>query len=53
MTMTNFELRKRARKLWKSPYNQQKWVRAVLILGDKWLLAKKVERITPMNSAVR
>ena len=26
-------------------YNQRKWVRAVLRLGDKWLLAKQVERI--------
>lgn len=26
-------------------YNQRKWVRSVLRLGDKWLLAKQVERI--------
>lgn len=26
-------------------YNQRKWVRSVLKLGDKWLLAKQVERI--------
>lgn len=26
--------------------NQRKWVRAVLMLGEKWLLAKKVERRT-------
>lgn len=24
--------------------NQRKWLKAVALLGDKWLLAKKVER---------
>ncbi len=26
-------------------YNQRKWIRSVLKLGDKWLLAKNVQRI--------
>lgn len=47
------ELRRRARCLYNNSqvpqslnqYNQRKWVRSVLRLGDKWLLAKQVERI--------
>ena len=43
---------KMARRLWNVDYlpkdinraNARKWVRSVRILGDKWLLAKKVER---------
>lgn len=27
--------------------NQRKWLKAVGVLGDKWLLAKKVERRGP------
>lgn len=42
----------RARRLWTSPFasdqinrsNQLKWVRAVRMLGDKWLLASYVQR---------
>lgn len=40
------------RQLWNAPFvpqqinraNQLKWVRSVRRLGDKWLLAKHVER---------
>lgn len=47
------ELRRRARQLYNNAlvpsttnqHNQRKWVRSVLQLGDKWLLAKHVERI--------
>lgn len=48
----NTKLLKMARKLWNVDYvpaeinriNQLKWARAVHMLGDKWLLAKYVER---------
>lgn len=36
--MSNEELRRRARKLWSDPVLQRKWVRAVLLLGERWLL---------------
>lgn len=50
--MSNSQLRQQARRMFNSELvpdhinriNQRKWVRSVLILGDKWLLAKKVER---------
>jgi hypothetical protein len=40
------------RKLWNVAYmpreinraNQRKWVRSVRVLGDRWLLAKHIER---------
>jgi hypothetical protein len=40
------------RALWNSPHvppainraNQRKWIRSVRLLGDKWLLAKHIER---------
>ena len=48
----NTKMLKMARRLWNVDYlpkdinraNARKWVRSVRILGDKWLLAKKVER---------
>jgi len=51
--MQTQELRRKARKLYNNnqvpqevnQYNQRKWVRAVLKLGDKWLVAKQVGRI--------
>ena len=51
--MNTEELRRKARQLYNNKlvsedvnqYNQRKWVRSVLRLGDKYLLAKKVERI--------
>ena len=43
----NTRLLKKARELWPSSrYNQLHWARAVHRLGDKWLLAKHVERKT-------
>ena len=46
------ELRAKARENWNSEYvpahinqaNQRKWVRAVLMLGEKWILAQPVQR---------
>ncbi len=40
------------RQLWNCPYvpesinraNQRKWIRSVRMLGNKWLLAKHIER---------
>lgn len=47
------DLLRRARRLWGVDYvpreinraNQLKWARAVARLGDKWLLAQKVQRL--------
>jgi len=51
--MQTLKLRRKARCLFNNSavpqalnqYNQRKWVRSVLRLGDKWLLAKQIERI--------
>jgi len=51
--MTRVQLIRHALKLWNIPYvsretnraNARKWVRSVEQLGDKWLLAKQVERV--------
>jgi hypothetical protein len=51
--MQTQELRRKARQLYNNKQvptevnqlNQRKWVRSVLKLGDKWLLAKQVGRI--------
>jgi hypothetical protein len=51
--MNTQELRRKARQLYNNKLvstevnqlNQRKWVRSVLKLGDKWLLAKQVGRI--------
>lgn len=40
--MTTLTLRRRARELWATPYLQRQWVRSVLRLGDRWLLAQPV-----------
>lgn len=40
--MQTFELRKKARQLWHTPYNQRAWIRSVLMLGDRWLLSKPI-----------
>ena len=54
MTPTSiFELRQKARALYNNDmvpehtnqHNQRQWVRAVIRLGDKWLIAKQVKRI--------
>jgi len=47
------ELMRRARTMWNSPlvptsvnrHNQRAWVRSVLRLGDKWLLAQPIRRV--------
>lgn len=47
------ELRRKARKLYNNEmvseavnqHNQRKWVRAMLKLGENWLLAKQIKRI--------
>jgi hypothetical protein len=53
MTPTSkFELRQRARTLYNNDmvpdhinqHNQRQWVRAVMRLGDKWLLRRPIER---------
>lgn len=51
--MTRAQLVRHALKLWNVPYvskeinraNARKWILSVERLGDRWLLAKKVERI--------
>ena len=51
--LSKFELRQRARTLYNNDmvpdhinqHNQRQWVRAVIRLGDKWLIAKQVKRI--------
>jgi hypothetical protein len=51
--MTEYELNQRAKQLWHcgiasiDNHNRAAWVRSVLRLGDKWLLAKPVARVTP------
>ena len=54
MTPTSmFELRHKARALYNNDmvpehinqHNQRQWVRAVMRLGDKWLIAKPIKRI--------
>lgn len=44
--MSTLELRRRARQLWSSRHNQRAWVRSVLALGNRWLLAQPVGRKT-------
>ena len=51
--MQTQKLRRKARELYNNSmvsdsvnqYNQRKWVRAMLKLGENWLLAKQVQRI--------
>jgi hypothetical protein len=48
----NVQMLRHVRKLWNVDYiprevnrtNQLKWVRSVRSLGDRWLLAKHIER---------
>ena len=44
MATDTLTLRRKARALWDNKTYQRAWLRSVLMLGDKWLLAKKVER---------
>jgi len=51
--MSTYKLKRHAVKLWANPmvprhivrHNRRAWLRSVLLLGNKWLLAQKVERI--------
>lgn len=51
--MQTEQLRRKARVLFNNTqvpqktnqHNQRQWVRSVLKLGDKWLVAKNIERI--------
>jgi hypothetical protein len=53
--MNEETLHKRAKELWNcgitsvDNHNRAAWVRAVQRLGDKWLYAVKVPRITPLR----
>lgn len=56
--LTNEQLRRKARKLYNNDmvpehtnrHNQRKWVRAVLRLGNHWLIAKPIERLHATES---
>jgi hypothetical protein len=51
--LTNEQLRRKARKIYNNDmvpehtnrHNQRKWVRAVLRLGNHWLVAKPIGRL--------
>jgi hypothetical protein len=51
--MTTRQLLRRARSLWRTPgvpertnrYNRHAWVRAMQVLGDRWLFATRVQRV--------
>lgn len=51
--LTPKALMRHAKELWNSPmvspelnrYNRKAWVRSVMRLGDRWLLARRVRRI--------
>lgn len=51
--MSRIQLLRHAIELWYVPYvpkeichaNARKWIRSIDRLGDRWLLAKKVQRI--------
>ena len=51
--MSKTQLIRHALKLWNVPHvprevnrsNARKWIRSVQLLGDKWLLMKKIERL--------
>jgi hypothetical protein len=55
---STFELRQKARALYNNDmvpehtnqHNQRQWVRAVMRLGDKWLIAKPIKRIETLTS---
>lgn len=50
--LSKFELRQKARSLFNNDmvpehinqHNQRQWVRAVMRLGDRWLVRKQIER---------
>lgn len=56
MTLQNLTIKallRHSKTLWNSPFvteevnrhNRRAWVRSVALLGDKWLLAKRVQRV--------
>jgi hypothetical protein len=55
---SKFELRQKARTLFNNDmvpehtnqHNQRQWVRAVMRLGDKWLIAKPIKRIETLTN---
>jgi hypothetical protein len=56
--LTTEQLRRKARKMYNNDmvpehinrHNQRKWVRAVLRLGDHWLIAKPLGRLNATES---
>jgi hypothetical protein len=56
--LTNEQLRRKARKIYNNDmvsdhinrHNQRKWVRAVLRLGDHWLIAKPLGKLNATQS---
>lgn len=49
--MTEKQIQDRARALFTDEAMQQKWIRSVLLLGQKWLLANPVQRKTEFKGA--
>lgn len=53
----NIRALKHVRQLWNVDYvpthinraNQRKWAKAIRMLGDKWLLAKPLEKLNEKN----
>lgn len=51
--MTIYQLKRKAIKLWTVPnvpkhinrHNQRAWLASVIRLGDKWLLARPLDRV--------
>ena len=56
--LTNQQLRRKARQIYNNDmvsdhinqHNQRKWVRSVLLLGDRWLVAKPIGRLNEGQS---
>jgi hypothetical protein len=56
--LTNEQLRRKARKIYNNKmvpehinqHNQRKWVRSVLQLGDRWLIAKPIGSLNATQS---
>ena len=56
--LTNEQLRRKARKIYNNDmvpehinrHNQRKWVRSVLKLGDRWLVAKPIGSLNATQS---
>ena len=56
--LTPEQLRRKARKIYNNKmvpehtnqHNQRKWVRSVLLLGDRWLIAKPIGSLNANQS---